>query len=269
MAARQRLKAWWYGRKLPGWLERARRQDAWIILCYHRFERKPGLDPIPGMAVTPEAFSRQMELLQEVGQIVSLDEGLVGGNGLRFSITFDDGYLDNAQLLPGLLEHADACATIYCTSDFVMGRMMRMNHDAEIGVEAPPMTPAQLKELAANPRIRIGAHGATHCRFVGLLQEQWGKELGEVKNELETVLEVPVLDFAYTFGPLQAFDWDRGPAEVKQAGFRSLASNAGGWNPAGPPERQPVHLRRVPAIAETDRDLFLGWVLDSALRARG
>jgi peptidoglycan/xylan/chitin deacetylase (PgdA/CDA1 family) len=82
-----------------------------VVLCYHRvaaLERDPQL-----LAVTPERFGAQLQMLQSRFNVRSLDE-LVGA-GVRprsVAITFDDGYADN---LPALRE-AGAPATVFVTT---------------------------------------------------------------------------------------------------------------------------------------------------------
>lgn len=266
------MKAWlkreWMRRKLPSWVAQAERQDAWIILCYHRFEQEAGSDPIPGMSVTERAFRRQLDHLHSLGPIVSLDDGLAGGRGLRFSLTFDDGYRDNLSVLLPILEEANVPATVYCTTGFVSGRLPVLPHDEGLMVDAPALTPSQLTELAGNPLITIGAHSDSHPRLKELTQEQWVEEVDTPRKALQKLTRQSVDHFAYTFGPLHAFDWEEGPSRVEAAGYRTLASNAGGYNVSGE-GTTPVHLRRVPAVASASREEFLGWVFRMALTGEG
>ena len=262
---RRRLKQAWFTRNLPQWIDQLQEQSAWVILCYHRFESEEGLDPIPGMAVTPDAFRKQIEFLRSIGTLVSLEEGLVGGEGLRFSLTFDDGYRDNVDVLLPEIKKRSVPVTVYCTSDFIAGCIPQLDHDDAIGYTAPAMNPEQLRVLAASPLVTIGAHSVTHPRFTKLVEDEWVQELGQAKTDLESWIERPVEHFAYTYGPLQAFDWAVGPGHVAQAGYRSLASNAGGCNPSSFASHRPVHLRRVPSIASDERNAFLGWVIRNAL----
>ncbi len=248
--------------RLPGWTRAARRENATIILCYHRFEATPGADPLPGMSLTAPAFARQLQLLAGLGPIVSLDDALRPADGLRFALTFDDGYADNLHVLVPLLETAKVPATVFCTADFVGGALPRLPHDLERGIrDRAPLTPDELRTLARHPLVTIGAHGASHCRLDLYEATLWQRELAGAKAALEGITGKAVEHFAYPFGGRADFDWSHGPAAVSAAGFRSFCSNYGGHNVAATLSETPVHLRRVPAIAETHPERFLAWVL--------
>jgi hypothetical protein len=120
-------------------LPRLRAARALIGLCHHRFETTPGTDPIPGMAVTPEALTRQIEVLSRIGRFVSLEEAFDPdpAPGLRFWLSFDDGYRDNAGILPPILARLGVPATLFITHGFVTGEIPALEHDLATG-HTPP-----------------------------------------------------------------------------------------------------------------------------------
>lgn len=90
--------------------------DQDLILCYHRVA-SPVRDP-QLLAVTPEHFAAQMEILARDYQPATLDEITDRpGRGGRVAVTFDDGYADNLHLAAPILESCGVPATVYVVAD--------------------------------------------------------------------------------------------------------------------------------------------------------
>lgn len=263
------LKSIVYGGSLPLLLNRASARGLTFGISYRRFEVMPHDDPLPGMAVTAERFEQQLEWLREIGEIVSIDEALQfpGQNKIRFFISFDDGYADNAVHLPRLLNRMQVPCTCYITSNFVRGTLPQLAHDQENGYCPSALSETQLRELGAHPMITIGLHSATHPRLNTFDQALWERELLESRKWLESRVEKPVRHFAYPFGQPCDFAWKEGGPFLIDAGFESVASNYGGANrpyvldKLQKDGRRLTHLRRVPAPNTDDRKIFLAWVL--------
>jgi peptidoglycan/xylan/chitin deacetylase (PgdA/CDA1 family) len=100
-----------------------------VILMYHRVLRDG--DPYiryiqPGMYVRESSFEKQLELLSDAYQIVSLQQmlelietGQASDARQYCVITFDDGWRDNYQYAFPLLKKFSAPATIFLTASFV------------------------------------------------------------------------------------------------------------------------------------------------------
>lgn len=91
-----------------------------VVLMYHRVAA-PERDPY-GLAVTPERFAEQMQLLHDRGDVVPLQEVLDGGAATRVAITFDDGYADNATTAAPLVAQAGLPVTWFITTGTLGGR---------------------------------------------------------------------------------------------------------------------------------------------------
>jgi peptidoglycan/xylan/chitin deacetylase (PgdA/CDA1 family) len=100
-------------------------RPAALVLLYHRVTR---LDTdSQWLAVPPETFDAQVELLKRRYRVLSLAElmGALRDNRLprrSVAITFDDGYADNLHQAKPLLEKHGAPATVFVASGFVGGR---------------------------------------------------------------------------------------------------------------------------------------------------
>jgi peptidoglycan/xylan/chitin deacetylase (PgdA/CDA1 family) len=81
---------------------------------YHRVAVAPG-DPY-GLAVHPDRFAAQVELLRRRGGVVPLTEILRPSRSLQVAITLDDGYGDNVTAAAPLLAAAGLPATYFLTT---------------------------------------------------------------------------------------------------------------------------------------------------------
>jgi len=86
-----------------------------------------------------------------------------------------------------------------------------------------PMNVDELKKLADDGLIEIGAHSVTHPDLTALPADEKGREMTGSKRDCERFVERPVHGFAYPHG---RFDDDT-IAAVREAGFRfSCSTNA-------------------------------------------
>ena len=94
-----------------------------VILMYHRVAPCDG--DLWGIAVEPDRFAEQIEALQRVRRVATLDEVLGWMDHGRPSekplaaITFDDGYHDALSTALPILEKADCPATVYVATGLV------------------------------------------------------------------------------------------------------------------------------------------------------
>jgi len=89
------------------------------VLLYHRVASPPR--DVHRLAVTPAAFRSQLETLKRDWQVVPLGElapAAAGGRAPegRVALTFDDGYLDNLDVVLPILEEFSAPATFFLTT---------------------------------------------------------------------------------------------------------------------------------------------------------
>ena len=63
-----------------------------------------------------------------------------------------------------------------------------------------PLTPKELRTLAASELVEIGAHSVTHSMLTSLPLDSQRHEMAESKRQLEAILDLRVTSFAYPFG---------------------------------------------------------------------
>lgn len=268
---KQTMKQRLYRSALKGLIRSARRKHFTFGLCYHRFEEALGQDPIPGMAHPVEMFRWQLETLQEFGRFVSIGEALQPQHkGIRFMLSFDDGYADNYTIALPILEELEIPACFYLTTDFVRGKLKQLPHDLAVGCTPKALSPAQVKKLASHPLATIGCHSATHKRLDDFWRKVWDEELVASDKWLEEAIGEEVLDFAVPYGGPEDLVWHSARRYLVETGYRSVASNFGGKNGTRIDDvyqlggKSISHIHRVPMPVTMDRTTLLGWTLGLA-----
>jgi peptidoglycan/xylan/chitin deacetylase (PgdA/CDA1 family) len=133
-----------------------------VVLGYHRIA-DPGWDPL-GIAVSPERFAAQLEVLQGVRKIIGLAElaaRYAAGERLDHYavLTFDDGYRDFATTVLPLLARFDVPATVFVATGFT-GRSFWWE---EISALLRPGATGALP-------LEVRMNGADPLRFYGMEQ---------------------------------------------------------------------------------------------------
>ncbi len=204
-----------------------------MIVMYHGIG---GGDGIP-----PEAFEAQLALLRARRRVVPLAElvdRIEDPSAVDLAaITFDDGYVDFAELAAPILAAAGLHATLFVPA----GRVGRSN-DWDTGQREPrPILDAEGLRRLDPDRVEIGGHGFSHRRIVGLDRDALEQETIGCRRELEDLLDRPVRLFAYPFGQRGDFD-AAAERTVAAAGYVLACSTCFGRSSR---ERERYRMRRV------------------------
>jgi len=215
------------------------------ILCYHRFAGRPGK-----LAVTPAAFSAQMEYLAQnhyrVISLAELQRFLEGREPLprrSVVITIDDGYRSTFDVAFPILKKHGFRATVFLYNDFVGA--------------GDAMSWAQMQELSQSGLIEIQPHSKTHSNLVlHLPQETEAQYRDRIQKEVEVPsvtiegrLSTKIQNFAYPYG-----DTNETVVEaLKHRGFALGLTVTPGGNSAF---ASPYMLRRTMIFGEDDIGVF-------------
>ena len=190
------------------------------ILIYHYVEYvRNEKDTIrKSLNIPPYIFTRQIETLKNAGytfitasELMDILDGKINLPKKPVLITFDDGYRDFYTDVFPILKKNNVKATAYIVSGF----LDKPNY----------MLTWQLKQVARNGLIEIGAHTVHHYSLRGLDPELAKYEIEESKKELEKIIGIPVVSFAYPDG---SFD-DQAIKIVRDAGFKSAVTTMHGF----------------------------------------
>ena len=174
---------------------------------YHSIRKDPG-DTHSELVVTPEAFERQLKLLQSKNyKFLTISELLNSKTNQypRVAITFDDGFKDNYEIAFPLLQKYGAKATIYLAPDIN-------------GIEK--LSTSMIQEMVSSGLIEFGAHTLSHCNLEKSDLEAAYIEIKGSKDKVEELTGMNCEAFAYPFG---RFNNDVA-AIVKETGFTSAVT---------------------------------------------
>jgi peptidoglycan/xylan/chitin deacetylase (PgdA/CDA1 family) len=170
-----------------------------LVLAYHGLGSYAAhLDP-HNLMVESAHFRRQIGTLRRRGyrfvtlmQVVSYldDEKLPDG---LVAVTFDDGTVDNLELVAPLLSELAVPATIFACPGLLGQPHFAMPPSAEVRL----MNADELRALAASPLIEVGSHTCEHQSLATASPEEAETEMANSKMALEELLQRPVNAFAY------------------------------------------------------------------------
>jgi|1186.fasta_scaffold22889_2 peptidoglycan/xylan/chitin deacetylase (PgdA/CDA1 family) len=194
-----------------------------LVLAYHAVSERWPAD----LAVTPERFASQIELLAASGyRGATLHEAVCEPPaGKTVAVTFDDGFRSVATLALPILRRHGIPATIFVPTGF-MGTDAPMHwpgidqwyggpHEAEL----LPMTWGDL-EMLAEAGWEVGSHTRSHPRLTTLDDASLQAELHESRDACERRLRRPCRTLAYPYGDHD----ERVVAAAQAAGYEAACT---------------------------------------------
>jgi peptidoglycan/xylan/chitin deacetylase (PgdA/CDA1 family) len=232
-----------------------------LVLFYHQLD-----DGSTPLAVHPDLFSRQLELIVDSGlQVLTASELAAAHRGgvlprRSVAITFDDGFASAVAEARPRLSEAGLRATFFCVAAHVGGRS-----DWATRLEDAPVQQLagyeELRELVAAGN-EIGCHGWAHAPLDAPVDLE--RELVQSKAALAAALGAEVRTFAYPYGARPTAAARAVVERTYDAAFTTAAGRiAPGMAPALLP-RVDAHYLRDPRIM---RSIFSG-SLDAYLGVR-
>ncbi|MHB1509203.1 MAG: polysaccharide deacetylase family protein [Acidimicrobiales bacterium] len=103
----------------------------------------------------------------------------------------------------------------------------QLNASGPETLDARPLTMEELRLLASNPLVTVGAHTVGHELLAGRSLAEQMAVIGKSKNALESVISRSVVHFAYPFGYGEAFDFNSVEA-VRQCAFETACTAING-----------------------------------------
>lgn len=170
------------------------------VLNYHQVN-----DPADDFStVSTAAFRQQMQYLKDHYQVVPLSEAAArlrtaGKSERLVSITFDDGYADNARIAAPILRSLGLPACFFVSTDMI-GSTTPFPHDVVQGRRPQEhMTWDELRELVAQG-FEIGSHSCSHADLGQISLAEAEHELLHSRQRLEEELGIPIRQFAFPYG---------------------------------------------------------------------
>ncbi|WP_443659102.1 polysaccharide deacetylase family protein [Clostridium algidicarnis] len=197
------------------------------ILYYHSVEKSEDNE----LRIAPEKFRGQLKYLkdnnyvsltlQELQSYITQNMPIPKNSVV---ITFDDGYKDNYDNAYPILKEFGYTATIFVISGLIDKDPNYLNSD-------------HIKEMSKNG-IEIGSHSINHENLLEISKEDKIETITKSKQDLEKLIEKPVISIAYPFGKFN----DDIVNITKGAGYTLGFTIDKGW---GNGKEDPLKLSRV------------------------
>ena len=168
-----------------------------LVLTYHAIGDVPLTRDWYRLFVTPDDIRRHVGRLRTWGYSIvtfgTLAAAVRDGDARGLAaLTFDDGFADNATVLPGLLHELGAVATTFVISGWL----------GDVHPDAPWARIATADQVRAmhDAGIEIGAHTVSHVDLTKLDDAAAFDQLATSKRQLEEIVDAPVEVAADPFG---------------------------------------------------------------------
>lgn len=165
------------------------------ILIYHQIGAGLGRQ----MEVTEEVFTRQIDWLQDIGEIVDLETALArrgeSNSDQLFVLTFDDGYRDVYTNGFPVLKERGLPFTLYLATESIESGV-----PLTPGGHAEPLTWDQIGEMYDTGLATIGAHTHRHVDLRHAADRSIAEELDTSDDLILDRLGVQPTTFAYPWG---------------------------------------------------------------------
>jgi peptidoglycan/xylan/chitin deacetylase (PgdA/CDA1 family) len=230
------------------------------ILCWHRVARVRDQ-----LAVAPERFARQLELIERSElPVVDLAAAVASEReGRALALTFDDGYRDLLDHAIPLLERRGWPATVFVVTEAARGRASFPWYGR--GDQPPFLGWDEMRDLERRTTIRCEPHTLTHADLPGLPDADAEREIHESRAVLGHELGRPGRLLCYPGG----FAGARERALAEAAGYLAAVTCEPGCNV---PPFDRYGLRRLMVDRYDPSTVFaakLAGAGDRALPARG
>lgn len=212
------------------------------IVAFHRVNDVTADD---ALTVSAAKFERFCSFFKTHFDVVPLSEQVAAmrvgkPSGGTLSITFDDGYRDNAQVAAPILRSLGLPATFFVTSGFLQSESVPF-WDKDLSPQPGWMTWDEVRDLKSQA-FDIGCHTHSHLDMGSAPVDQIRDELRQSRAIIEGQIRAPVRLFAYPFGGRKNITPESREL-VREEGFDCCVSCCGGINEG---RLDPFTLNRLP-----------------------
>lgn len=182
------------------------------VLMYHRVVEHRDDAGEHNIFVYHKQLIKQFEYLKnhEYQTITFEDLQKIGNPSKKVILTFDDGYVDNYNLLFPLLKAYQFTAVIFLVTGQTRNEWGIKEGEPAVNL----LSEAQIKEMHAYG-VEFGGHSRTHVDLTQLTDGEMKTEIVGCRRDIENTLQTKAISFCYPFGGLN----DSVKHVVNEAGY--------------------------------------------------
>ena len=208
----------------------------------------------PNNTIRPGELRKIIYQLRKDGYVFKTFAGAIEtGDARTISLTFDDGFVDNYEVLFPILKELDCPATCFVTNrgNPEFPRECWSTEDP-IPSNVQYLTADMIRKMDMSGLVEIGGHTAGHATLTKVSLKKASYEIVENKNWLESVLGHKIVSFAYPRGG----ENDQVVALVKAAGYKYAAVMEKKMRPVAT-DYYRIHRQIIPRGLETWKSALL------------
>ena len=208
----------------------------------------------PNNTIRPDELKALVVALRKDGYTFkTFKDSVETGDGRTMCLTFDDGYVDNYEVLFPLLKELDCPASCFVTNrgDPAFPKE-RWSQEDPIPTGARFLTAEMLREMDASGLVEFGGHTAGHTTLTKVSLEGARREIEDNKRWIEESLGRPIVSFCYPRGGENGEIVEL----VKSAGYKYAAAMKKKMRPVAT-DLYRIHRQIIPRGMETWKGVLL------------
>lgn len=164
-------------------------------------------------------FAHQLDCIQRTATVLpATHPGPIPANGRYVVITFDDAFASVNEHARPELARRDLPWTVFVPSGCLGQPPSWIENARPESRRDRVMTPAELQDLARDPRVTFASHSVHHANLLRLDPTESRRELAESKASLESLLKTRIDLFSFPYGAHR----ERHHQQAREIGYRRV-----------------------------------------------
>jgi len=169
-------------------------------------------------SVMPENFIKQLNVFKNQNNFGFVSEAY--RRDYSVFLTFDDGYIDNYEILYPIISGKNIKINIFIATEFIGGKH-HFGRDGYYDV----LTSSMIREMAKSGLVEFGSHTHTHADLSKMTKTKILYELQKSKAILEDIIGNEIITFAFPYSSYNSIV----PDILRQTGYKYAVTGDKGY----------------------------------------